>query len=141
MTTDDSVFQVLNIEESREKLNSVKLGRVVVRRSDDMDIFPVNFVLDEAGRVYLRTAEGSKLFTVGLNADVLFEADEVKDGHAWSVVIKGKAEILKDIKEIHFADTLDLKPWAPTLKYNWVRITPVEVSGRAFAITEEPERY
>lgn len=141
MTTNDSVFQVLNIEESREKLNSVKLGRIVVRRSDDMDLFPVNFVLDEEDRIYFRTAEGSKLFTIGLNSDVLFEADDLQDGHAWSVVIKGKAEILKDLQEIHFADTLDLKPWAPTLKFNWVRITPVEISGRAFEVGEEPERY
>lgn len=141
MTTNDAVFQKLTPEECRAKLGSVELGRIVVRRSEDMDIFPVNYVLDDEGRIYLRTAEGNKLFTVNLNPDVLFEADEVKDGFAWSVVVKGKAEILTSVADIHFADSLPLKPWAPTLKYNYVRISATEISGRSFPIAEEPERY
>lgn len=141
MANTNKVFQILTEAECVEKLRSQELGRIVVRRSDDMDIFPVNYVIDEQGRVYLRTAEGNKLFTISLNSDVLFQADQVRDGHAWSVVIKGEAEILRDLNDIHFADTLPLKPWAPTLKYNYVRITAREISGRAFEIAEEPERY
>lgn len=141
MANVDRAFQVLTEEECLAKLRGEQLGRIVVRRSDDMDIFPVNYVVDEPGRVYLRTAEGSKLFTVNLNADVLFEVDAVVDGHAWSVVIKGHAEILRDQADIQHADTLPLKPWAPTLKYNYVRITANELSGRAFEISGEPERY
>lgn len=141
MSNTDRTIQVLNREECLERLRSEQLGRIVVRRTDDMDIFPVNYVVDEEGRVYLRTAEGNKLFSINLNADVLFEADDVREGHAWSVVIKGHAEILRDLKDIHHADALPLRPWAPTLKYNYVRITPAEISGRAFEIGEEPERY
>lgn len=132
--------EILNEQEALKKLESLSLGRIVVRRSDDMDIFPVNYVIDE-GNIYFRTAEGNKLFSINLNYDVLFEADEVKDGKAWSVVIRGQAELVKDLKEIAHADTLDLKPWIPTLKYNYVRIVPTDVSGRAFVLGEEPERY
>ncbi|ALC06660.1 hypothetical protein CDES_11475 [Corynebacterium deserti GIMN1.010] len=136
----ENPVSILNDQEALERLQSISLGRVVVRRSDDMDIFPVNYVVDE-GNIYIRTAEGNKLFSINLNHDVLFEADEVKDGAAWSVVIKGNAEIVKNLDEIAHADTLELKPWIPTLKYNYVRIVPTSISGRAFQLGEEPERY
>ncbi len=132
--------RVLNDQEASTRLQSTTLGRVVVRRSDDMEIFPVNYIVDD-GKVYFRTAEGNKLFTITLNHDVLFEADAVEDGIAWSVVIKGSAELVQDAKEIAHADTLELKPWIPTLKYNYVRVTPKEITGREFELGEEPERY
>lgn len=131
---------VLSEEDSYERLKSEQLGRLVVRRKDDMDIFPVNYVCD-GKNVYFRTAEGNKLFTVNLNPDVLFEVDNVEDDHAWSVVLKGRAELVVDTKEVQYADTLPLKPWIPTLKYNYVRIVVDEVSGRYFNLGEEPERY
>ena len=140
MKNNDDVITVLNEEECAERLKRVHLGRVVVRRSDDMDIFPVNFVIDN-GQIYFRTAEGSKLFTIELNHDVLFEADEVADGRAWSVVVKGDGQLLKTNAEVQHADTLPLKPWLPTLKYNYVRITPREINGREFRLGDEPERY
>lgn len=130
----------LSEQESRDRLKSVTLGRIVVRRSDDIDIFPVNYVMDDEN-LYFRTAEGNKLFTINLNQDVLFEVDEVRDGVAWSVVIRGTADLVRDSKEIVAIDALDLKPWVPTLKYNYVRIAPGEISGREFQLGEEPERY
>ncbi|PRQ10330.1 pyridoxamine 5-phosphate oxidase [Corynebacterium sp. 13CS0277] len=130
----------LSRDEAFARMATESLGRIVVRRKDDMDIFPVNYVVD-GETVYFRTAEGNKLFTVALNHDVLFEVDHVEGDAAWSVVIKGTAEVVKDAARIHHADSLGLKPWVPTLKYNFVAITPNEVSGRAFALGEEPERY
>lgn len=132
--------QKLNEQESRERLARTALGRVVVRRSDDLDIFPVNYVTN-GDNLYFRTAEGNKLFTITLNHDVLFEVDEVKDGVAWSVVVRGAAELVQDLEEIQEVDELDLKPWVPTLKYNYVRITPNQITGREFQLGEEPARY
>lgn len=127
-------------EESLERLKTQELGRLVVRRKEDMDIFPVNYALDGES-VYFRTAEGAKLFSVNLNHDVLFEVDHVDGEQAWSVVIKGDAEVLKSYDDIEKADELPLKPWVPTLKYNYVRINAKEISGRFFNLGEEPERY
>ena len=76
MAHNDSVIQKLSTEESLELLATQTFGRLVVRRKDDMDLFPLNYVVHE-GSIYFRTAEGSKLFTVSLNHDVLFEADFV----------------------------------------------------------------
>ncbi|WP_034651849.1 pyridoxamine 5'-phosphate oxidase family protein [Corynebacterium vitaeruminis] len=131
---------VLEPEESMEYLGTQSMGRLVVRRKDDMDIFPVNYVISE-GAVYFRTAEGNKLFSLNLNHDVLFEVDHVEGENAWSVVIKGQAGVVTDLAEIHKADALPLKPWIPTLKYNWVKITPTSISGRYFELGDEPERY
>ncbi|QNQ90914.1 pyridoxamine 5'-phosphate oxidase family protein [Corynebacterium poyangense] len=142
MSFNGDVFEVLDREACLERLKRVQLGRVVVRRSDEMDIFPVNYVVDNKGDIYFRTAEGSKLFTINLNHDVLFEADDREGEVAWSVVVKANAEIVEDQQQRAYADQLPLKPWAPTLKYNWVRIsTEEDISGREFEVAEEPERY
>jgi helix-turn-helix motif-containing domain protein len=140
--SDNEVFAQLSTEAALELMGTEQLGRVVVRRSDDMDIFPVNFVVD-GGAIYFRTSEGNKLFSLSLNNDVLFEADHVDlDNHdAWSVIVKGTAEVLQDAAAIHHADSLDLTPWLPTLKYNYVKVTPNSVSGRKFHLGEEPQRY
>ncbi|MDO5076242.1 pyridoxamine 5'-phosphate oxidase family protein [Corynebacterium sp.] len=140
MAEQNEVVKILSAEECFERLASQELGRIVVRRKDDMDIFPVNYVVDQ-GCVYIRSAEGNKVFTVALNHDVLFEVDLVEVETAWSVVIKGEAELLTRSEDIAHADSLPLTPWLPTLKYNYVKITPNQISGRSFLLGDEPERY
>lgn len=142
MSENTDVIQNLSDEESLELLATKTFGRLVVRRKDDMDLFPLNYLVHE-GEIYFRTAEGSKLFSLTLNNDVLFEADNV-DGdsqEAWSVVAKGTARTLSSNAEIEAADQLPLKPWLPTLKYNYVVVSPNEISGRKFHLGDEPERY
>ncbi|MBC3186936.1 pyridoxamine 5'-phosphate oxidase family protein [Corynebacterium sp. zg-331] len=138
---DPSGVRVLSPEECLDKLRSLSLGRLVVRRSEEMDIFPVNYVVDEHGEIYFRTAEGTKFFSLNLNPDVLFEADEVSEGRAWSVVVRGNASVVSGAEDIGYADSLPLRPWVPTLKYNYVRVTAEHISGRSFELGEEPERY
>ena len=142
MSENTDVIQNLSDEESLELLATKTFGRLVVRRNDDMDLFPLNYLVHE-GEIYFRTAEGSKLFSLTLNNDVLFEADNV-DGdsqEAWSVVVKGTARTLTSNAEIEAADQLPLKPWLPTLKYNYVVVSPNEISGRKFHLGDEPELY
>lgn len=140
MSDQNDVMRVLSDQECFDRLAVEQLGRVVVRRKDDMDLFPVNYVADN-GRIYFRTAEGAKLFSIALGNEVLFEADRVENGTAWSVIIKGQARVLNTNAEIRHADSLPLKPWLPTLKYNYVEIVPRSISGREFVLGEEPERY
>ncbi|HTL42438.1 MAG TPA: pyridoxamine 5'-phosphate oxidase family protein [Pseudolysinimonas sp.] len=115
-------------------------GRLAVTLGDDVDIFPINFVVDGT-KIYFRTAPGSKLDAVTQNSRVAVEVDGVDDTAAYSVVVKGRAERLEAPSEIAKAEALDLKPWIPTLKLRWVRIQPAEVSGRAFHRGEEPQHY
>ena len=142
MSENTDVIKNLSGEESLELLATKTFGRLVVRRNDDMDLFPLNYLVHE-GEIYFRTAEGSKLFSLTLNNDVLFEADNVDadSQEAWSVVVKGTARTLSSNAEIEAADQLPLKPWLPTLKYNYVVVSPNEISGRKFHLGDEPERY
>jgi nitroimidazol reductase NimA-like FMN-containing flavoprotein (pyridoxamine 5'-phosphate oxidase superfamily) len=130
----------LSEEECLRRLAQQELGRIVTHVGDVLDIFPVNYVLDGSA-IVLRTAEGSKLFELTVNDDVLFEVDDHTDDDAWSVVVRGTARRLETTDEVAAADALPLRPWVPTLKYNYVRITPLSLTGRAFRRTGEPDRY
>lgn len=130
---------VLSEDESWERLAGHELGRLVTRVGDVVDIFPVNYVVDDR-TILFRTAEGSKLLELTVNDEVLFEVDDHTDTDAWSVIVRGSAHRLQTLAEVEAADALPLRPWIPTLKYNFVRIDPVTMSGRAFLREPEPER-
>ena len=134
----------LSRAESWSRLPRQKVGRLVTTVGSVTDIFPVTYVVDGESIVF-RTAEGSKLSEITVSDRVLFEVDEVTDDAAWSVIIRGRAKVLRTEAEIAHADELPLSPIVPTLKLNYVRITPDDadgaVSGRLFIRGEEPDRY
>lgn len=112
----------------------------MTRVGEVVDIFPVNYVVDGESLLF-RTAEGSKLFELSVNEQVVFEVDDYTDDDAWSVIARGRAAALESSAEIERADGLGLTPWVPTIKYTYVRITPSSLTGRAFARGPEPDRY
>ena len=130
----------LTVAECWRLIAGQELGRLVSHVGDVLDIFPVNYVTDDETIVF-RTAEGSKLFEVMVNDEVLFEVDDHTDTDAWSVVVRGSAHALQTSAEVERADQLPLKPWIPTLKYVYVRIEPSSLSGRSFQRAPEPDRY
>lgn len=138
----DETGGVIALDESAcwERLAGQQLGRIVTGVGDAIDIFPVNFIVDERS-ILFRTAEGSKLFALTVDDRVLFEVDDHTDTDAWSVIVRGRAHRLDSSADVARADTLGLAPWIPTLKYNYVRVTPTAVSGRAFTRAPEPDRY
>ncbi len=140
MNTDEDPGVVLSREEAWELLEGCQLGRLAVCVASQPDVFPLNFATS-GGRIWIRTNPGTKLAELTINALVAFEADEIKDGAAWSVVVKGTARVLESQSEIDAADLLPLDPWIPTQKSAYVEITPVSVAGRRFVLGAEPERY
>ena len=132
--------EALTDEQSWDRLAQQELGRLVTRVGDVLDIFPVNFVVDDRTIVF-RTAPGSKLFELTVNDEVLFEVDDYSAADAWSVIVRGHARRLTSAEEIAAADALPLRPWIPTLKYHFVRIEATSLSGRSFLRGEEPDRY
>ena len=131
---------VLSDQECWERLGQQELGRLVTHVGDVLDIFPVNYVVDDKSLLF-RTAEGSKLTELTVNSEVLFEVDDHTEAEAWSVVVRGRAHALETSAEVERADGLALKPWIPTVKYVYVRIQPDSLSGRAFHRAPEPDRY
>lgn len=139
MDSSENPVTTLTEQQCWERLADCELGRVVTHVGEIIDIFPVNYVAD-SGRIVFRTAEGSKLLELTINDEVLFEVDDHTDTDAWSVVVRGTARRLEAGDEVDRADRLPLRPWIPTLKHNYVSITPHELSGRAFRRDPEPER-
>lgn len=121
-------------------LRSTSLGRIAVSAADTVDIFPVNYAVDDESIVF-RTAPGTKLLELAINDRVAFEIDAYDADQAWSIVVKGHAVRIERQSEVDALEQLGLSPWIPTLKYRWVRIHPVEITGRRFALGEEPERF
>ena len=141
MGTDEDPISVLNRAEAWKLLKGQTLGRLAVSVTGQPDIFPVNFHADDASIVF-RTAPGSKLLEVTINDRVAFETDSYDIDEAWSVVVKGTATVLQDQAEIFAAEDLGLRSWVPTLKPVFVRIVPVEVTGRRFQFGPlEPDYY
>lgn len=134
---------IIDYDEARclQLLAGASLGRLVTVSDGRAEIYPVNYVLSREGKIYFRTAEGSKLAELTVHPDVVFQVDDIVDRSAWSVIVRGHARRLDGFDEINRAEELGLKPWIPTLKYNFVEITPQKLSGRGFTFGEEPERY
>ena len=132
----DGSSRVLDTHECLERLRQEDVGRLAVVMDDRPEIFPVNFVVDH-GTVLFRTAEGTKMAAVVFGADVAFEVDgyDAADGTAWSVVVKGRATEVRNVHERFDAAELPLFPWHATPKPRFVRIVPVELTGRQFHVS------
>ena len=137
---DDSPVVALGEHDIWALLRSTPMGRLAATAGGEIDVFPVNYIVDEATLLF-RTAPGTKLAELTAHDAVAFEVDGYGEHDAWSVVVKGTAARLDHQAEIDRADSLPLVPWIPTLKYTYVRITPTSLSGRRFRRGPEPERY
>lgn len=136
----DQPVTVLSEDENWKLLGSVALGRLVTNFAGEPEIFPVNFVAQDR-TVLFRTAEGTKLFSAVANHAVVFEVDDHNLIEGWSVIVRGRARLLKTDADIQRAERAQLLPWTATLKPHYVRITPTEVTGRAFRFGPEPDRH
>ncbi|MDQ0867817.1 nitroimidazol reductase NimA-like FMN-containing flavoprotein (pyridoxamine 5'-phosphate oxidase superfamily) [Arthrobacter sp. V1I9] len=130
----------LSVHDCWKYLRSVSVCRVAVLSGDRPDIFPVNYV-PNYGTIIFRTGPGTKLDALLASPVIVLEADGLNryGTIAWSVVIKGQAEVVSEREELQEAVEAGLSPWQPGVKDNLVRVTPVEVSGRRFVISSPSE--
>ena len=137
MRTDRLGSEVLETNVCLELLRSVPVGRLAVAIAEHPDIFPINHIVDH-GCIVFRTAEGTKLAAAVLGRGVAFEVDgyDPEAGEAWSVVVKGRATELERLDEIVDALDLPLFPWQAAPKHRFVRIEPVEITGRRFNVVD-----
>jgi nitroimidazol reductase NimA-like FMN-containing flavoprotein (pyridoxamine 5'-phosphate oxidase superfamily) len=118
-------------------LRSVEVARLAVSVDGRPDIFPINFVVDH-GTVVFRTGEGSKFAAMLSNPVVAFEVDgyDATAQEAWSVVIHGRVEEIKQLHERIDSMDLPLFPWHASPKSRFVRIVPDHISGRRFHVVD-----
>jgi len=135
MTTasDPNKIEHLDTAECWAILRQETIGRVAIVHDGVPDIFPVNHVVDHGSIVY-RTGN-STLFHATLNTEVAFEVDgyDLETQKAWSVVVKGQAHERHMISDIVDSLELPLAPWQSGPKPRFVRIEPLQVTGRRFS--------
>lgn len=138
MNTNRDGVEILDVEECWRLLDGVSVGRLAVDVAGRPDIFPINFVVDDATIVF-RSGAGTKLAAAALLHHVAFEIDgyEPLERTAWSVVVKGSAHQIERMDDVFAAEDLPLFPWVAFPKPDFVRITPREVTGRRFHVLDE----
>lgn len=116
-------------------LRTREVGRLAVAIKEHPDIFPINYVVDR-GTIVFRSAEGTKLAAALLGRWVAFEVDgyHPEEGQAWSVVIKAVALEIEQMYDCFDALDLPLFPWHAGSKHHFVRIEPIEITGRRFQV-------
>lgn len=133
--TDRHGLEVLPLAQCLALLRSRPLGRLAYLDAGQPTVVPVNHVVQGNG-VVMRSLAGGKLDAAIVGQPVAFQLDDHDParGTGWSVLVRGRAELLDDHDEIvRLAAELD--SWAiddPT-RGTWIRIVGDEISGRRLA--------
>jgi nitroimidazol reductase NimA-like FMN-containing flavoprotein (pyridoxamine 5'-phosphate oxidase superfamily) len=118
-------------QECWQVLDRERFGRLAVAPLGEPDIFPVNFLVNDH-KLLMRTAPGTKLAELVVNAAVAVETDGQAGDTAWSVVVKGIARVVERFDEMYRDDELHLQTWLPSDKPIYVEISATQVTGRHF---------
>ena len=140
MSSDDSsnrwfepaLFQHLPPEECRELLAAKSVGRVGFNGPEGVQVLPVNYVVHRRS-IFFRTAADSALANAMRHSRVAFEIDDIDEflQSGWSVVAVGDAELVDDPETLmELWGEQGPKPWAVGLRTQFVRITPIRLTGR-----------
>ncbi len=121
-----------------ELLHSTEFGRLALSVADQPEIFPINFAVQN-GTFVFRTAQGTKLAALTINEAVALEIDGYDGDSGWSVVAKGHAHAAEWGDDFDDAQVSGLRPWVATIKPVFVRLKPVEVTGRRFVFGPQPD--
>ncbi|MFC5502121.1 pyridoxamine 5'-phosphate oxidase family protein [Lysinimonas soli] len=135
MTVSEDGAVELAPSECRTLIAGGDFGRLAIRSSDGVDIFPVNFVMHDDA-LYFRSGPGSKMVDLTSDPRVAFEVDERSDTSAWSVVVHGHAMRLNSDADIEASTVLALRAWDPSDKFNYVRLEIDTITGRRVRLPE-----
>ncbi len=129
--TDHRGLRVLGFEDCLQRLRTTKVGRLAFVSEGEPVLFPVNHAVDGVDVVF-RTSWGSKLQVAEASGTVAFEVDgfDVLGQSGWSVLVKGTAELVDETVDIDRYDQLGLPSSAALEGIFWVRVRPIEITGR-----------
>ena len=134
---DHAGLETLPLEVCLRLLESVPVGRVSFYTDGEVVTLPVNHVVDGQDVVF-RANRGSKLSAAERQDHVAFEADDydLRTRTGWSVLVKGRAEVVQEDAEIQRFSRLGLYPWVTAVdRPFWIRIRPTSVTGRHTPLT------
>ncbi|MBC7550490.1 MAG: pyridoxamine 5'-phosphate oxidase family protein [Cellulomonas sp.] len=138
----DKRWVEIDPDECADLLRESHLGRIALVEGELPVILPVNFLLHE-GEVVFRTNPGSKLDAAIQHAPVAFEIDGInpRNQTGWSVLIRGHAREVTDPEQIQELEQLEVVPWAPGDLRRFVKVVPVETTGRRITVPTLPSEY
>jgi nitroimidazol reductase NimA-like FMN-containing flavoprotein (pyridoxamine 5'-phosphate oxidase superfamily) len=129
--TDRHGLEVIGLEQCLTLLASRPYGRLAYLDAGAPSIVPVNHLVD-GSTVVFRSLDGGKLAAAIFERPVAFELDELDftTRSGWSVVVRGRAEIIEDTDAGKYDTWLDSWAVPEGAQTTWVRIIADEVSGR-----------
>jgi uncharacterized protein len=135
MSTANEVERLTH-EQCWDLLGSTTVGRLAVIVDGHPDIFPLNYVVEGQSALF-RSGQGTKLYGSLNSSPVALEADgyDAATEQAWSVVLRGRAERVKHVGA-DLVSTLEPVPWHEGVKDYYVRVHPLNVSGRRFRVAK-----
>ena len=126
-------LEELSRDECLQLLGTLSIGRIAVPTAQGSPlVVPVNYVLDDEVVVF-RTGPGSKLHGLRQHP-VSFQVDSIDPLRrtGWSVLVQGVAYEATPFE----VKQLTVEPWTGGEKQHWVRLIPLEVSGRRIHLPE-----
>jgi uncharacterized protein len=114
-----------------ERLESREFGRLAYHLLDEVHVVPLNYTV-VGRRLVFQTTEGSKLLGVVMHHDVAFEIDHIGPAKAWSVVARGRAEVLAGDEAREVREQWLARPWVSTDRFVIVAMDVAEVTGREY---------
>lgn len=116
-------------------LRQHEFGRLGFVRDGGADIAPINYAVD-GDQIIFRTGAGSKFAAAMGGATVAFEVDQVDQGEATSVVLRGPAIELPQAESAR-VEQLGLRPWtgwSEEAKPHLVAVRAEEITGRRYPL-------
>ena len=125
------VIRFLDEQRCRALLAEAAVGRVAVLVSGVPHVVPVNYALLD-GDVVFRSGTGTKLHAALESQPVSFEVDRIDEvtRTGWSVLVSGSAALVTGGDDRQRFEALELEPWAPGVRDEFVRVRVDLISGR-----------
>ncbi|MFE7559471.1 pyridoxamine 5'-phosphate oxidase family protein [Kitasatospora sp. NPDC057500] len=128
----DDPLEELGADTCLRLLGTVPVGRVVYTEHALPAVLPVSFEVVPDGRLLLAVRRGSATAR-GLDGTVVaFQADQLDPvtRTGWSVLVHGRADIVRDPEQIRRALRSGLRPWVGDPDPMFVSLVPELISGR-----------
>lgn len=127
---DRNGLEILPDDECWELLAGERMGRVAIVDSGTPIVLPVLYGVHQRTIVF-RSTRGAKLSAAASGARVAFEIDghDFVEHSGWSVLVKGHAALETGEKALQDLEHFPVAWWRHE-PADWIRIDPVEVTGR-----------
>jgi nitroimidazol reductase NimA-like FMN-containing flavoprotein (pyridoxamine 5'-phosphate oxidase superfamily) len=135
-------WHIFDTPECWALLEARHLGRLAFVDQEGPIVLPINYAVVD-GVVTFRTDAGGKLDAAVRGDRLALEIDgfDAIEQTGWSVLVRGRAELVTDAAELGLLQGRPLVSWAPGLKPIYVRFGAAEVTGRRINAPDLPAHW